>query len=336
MTVSNSSPDSAVSPLVAMRRALAQKRFFKLIGGGSLTEAAKLTEICRAYALAGADCLDLAPEPTVLAAVDAMLDELPQPHPVVMVSIPLDPDPHFRKIDLDEPACTRCGLCLPACPTEALTLPDALTISQALCYGCGRCVPICPTEALALHPFQVESKLHTVLSHPRTAAVEIHSRYGDPYMLEAFFDRWEALLANKLIALCFRPTEIAPAQWLAFYAVARRRASGPMILQIDGAPMSGTDAPTASLPALQAARHAYEILQAADLPMPVITVSGGINAHTADYLAESSEYAFVAGVGMGTVARQAIWHLNAQDAQKTAERMISRFQAGSQARHTLY
>ncbi|HEY9745023.1 MAG TPA: 4Fe-4S binding protein, partial [Oculatellaceae cyanobacterium] len=135
---------SALQPspaLQAMLKTLSGRRFFKLIGGGSLTEADKLVAIAQVYSLSGADCIDVAPEPSVVQSVSQMLHALPIQPPVLMVSIPLDPDPHFQKIDLDEPACTGCGACLPVCPTEALSLPGPLTISQSLCYGCGRCVP---------------------------------------------------------------------------------------------------------------------------------------------------------------------------------------------------
>ncbi len=316
---------SQTSPALArMLDTLHNKRFFKLIGGGSLTEADKLTDVVFAFAAAGADCIDLAPEPTVLAAVDRTLSRLSQPPPAVMVSLPLDPDPHFRKITLDEPACIRCSACLPVCPTEAITLPKLLEISQTLCYGCGRCVPTCPTDALSLLPFQVEANIEAVLSHSRVEAVEIHSRYVDPYMLDAFFIRWQSLLAGKLISLCYRPGGIPDEQQLAFYDTACRHSDLPVMLQIDGAPMSGTDDPTASIPALEAALITETLYKQAGKPLPPLTISGGINRHTAEYLQQLA-YQSIAGVGMGTVARKAVWHLSGEPALNQASSLIRGF-----------
>jgi ferredoxin len=310
--------------LERMAHALAQHRFFKLIGGGSFTETEKIRHLVQAYAANHIDCIDVAPDPEVLAAVFEVLQQIPQPHPVIMISIPLDPDPHFRKIDLDEPDCIRCGLCVPVCPTEALALPEELTISQSLCYGCGRCVPMCPTDALTLLPFQVESQLAAALSHPLVEAVEIHSRYVDPFMLAQFMKRWQPWLHNKLISLCFRPAELEIGQIVNFYQVAVAHSTLPVILQIDGAPMSGNDDPEASRPALEAARRIAQQLQAHLPQLPPITISGGINQHTAHLLKEES-YRFIAGVGMGTVARKAIWSLSPEQAQQTAAHLMSPF-----------
>lgn len=308
-----------------MLTALVERRFFKLIGGGSFTEADKITHLSRAYGAAGVDCIDIAPDSGLIEAVVHELATLPSEKPVIMVSIPLDPDPHFRKIELTEPDCIRCGLCLPVCPTEALSLPDSLEVSQSLCYGCGRCVPTCPTSALNLLPFQVESQIEAALSHPMTGAIEIHSRYVDAYMLEAFLIRWQPLLQNKLIALCFRLEGIESAQILSFTQTAQRHSPFPILLQIDGAPMSGNEDPEASRPALESAVQTLQLFQSAELPPPFITISGGINRHTASLLREA-RYQFIAGAGMGTVARQAIWNLNNQEASKVARELTLAFQ----------
>lgn len=315
-----------IRPAIArMLAALEARRFFKLIGGGSLTEAARIEQAVRAYAQSGADCVDVAPDLDVIQAVERALDGLAQP-PAVMISLPLDPDPHFRKIELDEPACIRCSACIPVCPTGAITLPELLEISQSLCYGCGRCLPTCPTDALSLLPFQVEAQIAPVLAHPLVEAVEIHSHYVDPYMLEAFLIRWGPLLRDKLLSLCFRPGEIPDEQLLAFVVMARRWSPLPVMLQIDGAPMSGNDAPEASLPALQAASRVAALFETRHEPLPPLTVSGGINRHTADRLSDPA-YERIAGVGMGTVARAAVWNLDPEAAMKAAGSMMACFKS---------
>lgn len=80
------------------------------------------------------------------------------------------------------------------------------------------------------------------------------------------------------------------------------------MLQIDGKPMSGTSAAEASLPAITSARRVVALLKKLAHPLErcPVTVSGGINRHTAAYLTQP-ENALIAGAGLGTVARQAVW-----------------------------
>ena len=162
------------------------------------------------------------------------------------------------------------------------------------------------------------------MSHPLVKAVEIHSQYVDPYMLDTFFQRWRPLLQNKLIALCFRVDAIPPEQIIRFYQTAQAHSPFPVLLQIDGAPMSGNDEPEASRPALEAAAHTAAIFEARQLLPPLITISGGINRHTARWLQED-RYQFIAGAGMGTVARKAIWALDSKVAIQTAIDLMREF-----------
>ena len=52
---------------------------------------------------------------------------------------------------VDEEACTPCGACQAACPTEAIGLGEtAVMVNAELCCGCGACVEVCPSEAIGL------------------------------------------------------------------------------------------------------------------------------------------------------------------------------------------
>src|SRR5690606_26704624 len=70
------------------------------------------------------------------------------------------------------------------------------------------------------------------------------------------------------------------------------------------------DDPAASRPALEAAAFAHQAIQQSSLSTtpPWVTISGGINTDTGAYLRES-RHDFIAGVGMGTMARKAVWPL---------------------------
>jgi len=60
------------------------------------------------------------------------------------------PGPATPKPAVDPQLCTGCGICLDACPVEAIVVVnDVATISDD-CTACGACVAECPNGALAL------------------------------------------------------------------------------------------------------------------------------------------------------------------------------------------
>ncbi len=305
-------------------KSLQHHRAFKLILGGSFTDAAKAAQLAAIYAQAGVTCIDMAPDSTVVMAVTGAMAALPAgQRPTLMVSLPLDPDPHFQKIELTEPDCITCGACLPICPTQALSLPVTATdppllIDQPLCYGCGRCLPLCPTEALALLPNHPNPQpTLDLLANPAISAVEIHTTHADTALLPAFLSIYGDALKGKLIAICFQPSHIKPSQWLPFVAQwqawVAKHSPAPLVIQVDGNPMGGTHsgfgANEAPVAAIQAAWQLHQTLTVA---MPnfngFITLSGGMNQHAGPLLVNHPVNSVVAGIGVGTVARQWVWH----------------------------
>jgi len=55
------------------------------------------------------------------------------------------------EIGLYPAKCTRCGLCVPVCPLNAITLRgDDIGLDRTLCDACGRCTEVCRPEAVTL------------------------------------------------------------------------------------------------------------------------------------------------------------------------------------------
>ena len=51
---------------------------------------------------------------------------------------------------VDPERCTGCGICIDACPEEAISVENIAVIDTIKCTGCGSCADECPNEAISL------------------------------------------------------------------------------------------------------------------------------------------------------------------------------------------
>jgi len=218
-----------VSNLNSPLNSLKQGHWFKLICGASYQHLPSVRNLTLAYALAGADCIDVAADPAVIASTKAALQVAEQieaqivaqivaqgifPHaedisqkrakffgrtPLLMVSLNDGEDPHFRKAEFDPafcpPSCPR--PCEKICPAEAIAFPKSPTdaafagVIDAKCYGCGRCVPVCPLGLIQTRSYVSTPQAVAELVLPcGVDAVEIHTQVG---RLEDFKRLWSAI-----------------------------------------------------------------------------------------------------------------------------------------------
>jgi Fe-S-cluster-containing hydrogenase component 2 len=124
-----------VTDLYDPLRSLREGHWFKLICGASFQHLPAIRNLVLAYALAGADCVDVAADPAVISIARAALqiaenfvntDGQGLSHmlgmPWLMVSLNDGDDPHFRKAEFDPTACP------PACPRPCENICPAQAI----------------------------------------------------------------------------------------------------------------------------------------------------------------------------------------------------------------
>lgn len=272
------------TPLQSLR----EGRWFKLICGASFQHLPAIRNLTLAYALAGADCVDVAADPAVIHAAQEGLqaalrlgcDRLPW----LMVSLNDGEDPHFRKAVFDPARCPAdCPRpCETICPAQAITFDRSADghsgVIASRCYGCGRCLPLCPiqqitTQATAITPGMIPALLAEV------DAVEIHTQVG---RLSEFRRLWQAIAPAasrlRLVAISC-PDGDGLIDYLRslydYISPPSAPLACPVVWQTDGRPMSGDIGDGATRATVKLGQKVL----AAGLP-GYVQLAGGTNRHT--------------------------------------------------------
>jgi ferredoxin len=120
------------------------------------------------------------------------------PQPVKIAKHPLFP---FLTINVNQDACTFCGLCALRCPTEALSIKQdssntSLIFDYSLCVACNGCLNICPAKALikeeVLEIGRVESST-SVLARDRLAMCK---KCGEAFMPLKYISKLTDMSSN--------------------------------------------------------------------------------------------------------------------------------------------
>jgi Fe-S-cluster-containing hydrogenase component 2 len=249
-----------------------------------------------AYTLAGADCIDVAADPSVIAAAQEALRVAAHlatdanvrgfgnkgALPLLMVSLNDGEDPHFRKAEFNSTQCPAdCSRpCERICPAQAIVFnaqPKNISgvISQK-CYGCGRCLPICPYEIIYTRSYvSTPGAIAPLILSTGVDAVEIHTKVG---RLAEFKRLWQAILPwikrLKLVAISC-PDDEGIIDYLRSLYDAIAPLKIPLIWQTDGRPMSGDIGDGSTLAAVKLGQKVL----AASLP-GYIQLAGGTNSYT--------------------------------------------------------
>ncbi|MBD3883399.1 4Fe-4S ferredoxin [Phormidium tenue FACHB-886] len=307
-------------------RSLGEGNWFKLICGASFQHLPAVRSLTLAYALAGADCVDVAADPAVVfaardalqaagdLAVAANARGYAAGIPWLMVSLNDGEDPHFRKAEFDPSTCpTDCPRpCETICPAQAIVFDCSPTSDSSAqpqsgvvashCYGCGRCLPICPLGKITTRS---HSSTVTAIA-PLLAevdAIEIHTQVGR----FAEFERlWTAIApytqALKLVAIsCPDGEGLIDYLWALHDLLTPLSAA--LVWQTDGRPMSGDIGDGATRAAVKLGQKVLN----ANLP-GFVQLAGGTNSHTVEKLAaigllKGQNERHIAGIAYGSYAR---------------------------------
>lgn len=319
---------------------LRQGHWFKLIGGASFQHLPSLRELALVYSLAGADCIDVAADPAVIAAVQAGIAAAQHyrgqtagiqpssiPRPLLMISLNDGEDPHFRKAQFDPRHCPAdCPRpCAAVCPAQAIPATQSVAsqgVVESRCYGCGRCLPICPIGNIHAHAHVSAPAVAMEMAIAAgVEALEIHTQVG---RLGEFQRLWRSVLpwlsALKLIAVSCSGQAGPQGESLEGYlpqlydtmAPQLTALNLPLVWQTDGRPMSGDIGMGTTHAAIALAQRVLRL----NLP-GFVQLAGGTNGYTVSKLhalgllsggdqgdtEHLSSQACIAGVAYGSYGR---------------------------------
>ncbi|MEH1946643.1 MAG: LdpA C-terminal domain-containing domain [Nostoc sp.] len=270
--------------------------WFKLICGASFQHLPAVRSLTLAYTLAGADCIDVAADPAVIAAAQSGLQaakslakdaqkrgfDYKGNLPFLMVSLNDGEDPHFRKAEFNPHECpTDCPRpCERICPAQAIVFDsikeDFSGVVSEKCYGCGRCIPICPYGIIYTASYvTTPGAIAPLVMSTGVDAVEIHTQVG---RLAEFERLWQAISpwADKLKLLAIScPDGEGMIDYLRALYDRIAPLKGALIWQTDGRPMSGDIGDGTTIAAVKLGQKVL----AAKLP-GYVQLAGGTNKYT--------------------------------------------------------
>jgi Fe-S-cluster-containing hydrogenase component 2 len=302
--------------------------WFKLICGASFGHLPAIRNLALAYTLAGADCIDVAADPAVIAATRDGIKVAQQfasiardrgypgmDSPWLMVSLNDGTDPHFRKAEFDPNQCPiDCPRpCERICPADAIAFTTEIQgVIDSRCYGCGRCIPICPLGLITTRDeTATPSKiLPEIAAVDGIDAIEIHTQSGH---IKEFQQLWSILapVAHHLKLLSIScPDDPESIDYLRsiYHTIAATYHPQPLpfslLWQTDGRPMSGDIGAGTTHAAIKLGQKVLN----AQLP-GYIQLAGGTNHYTVPKLRERellpspTSTQHVHGVAYGSYAR---------------------------------
>ena len=296
-------------PEPAAIQSLRSRQWFKLICGASYQHLPAIRHLALVYTLAGADCIDMAPDPATIAAAREGIAAALQLDanviaPLVMISFNDGEDPHFRKAFFDAALCpTDCPRpCEKVCPTNAIQFGnDYDGIIANLCYGCGRCLPLCPVQNIQTREqvYQPEDIFEAVINQ-EIDAIEIHTQPNRTQEFANFWQRLSPIVPHlKLMAVSFPDCDNLH-DYLMSLLDGMLPPPRSLIWQTDGRPMSGDIGDGATRAALQLGQKVLNF----QLPLGFVQLAGGTNASTVPKLRNLD--LGISGVAYGGYARKII------------------------------
>jgi len=289
-----------------LRTILESGHYFKVVCGAGNEDPEEVFRLSLVYTLAGALGIDVSANAEVVRASVRGVETAQEwaaklgfplaARPFINVSVGLKGDPHVRKAKIDEAICVRCGACEIACLQKAIIKS---TVQAHRCIGCGACASACPVHAISFFTRKVDfSRILPECMAAGAETLELHAIVPDDEAVRADWQQVNDACPGNFVSMCIDRSHLSNTHLERRIRQAREIAGERLVIQADGAPMSGGEDDYRTT--LQAVAIAEEISKFGIPAM--ILLSGGTNSKTGE-LAKLCGLK-VNGVSIGTFARK--------------------------------
>ncbi|NLF84459.1 MAG: hypothetical protein GX568_10855 [Candidatus Gastranaerophilales bacterium] len=293
-------------------KSLENGTYRKIICGAANTSEQQIERMSLVYSLCGADVIDIAPQREMYEAAKrgiSMAAEIVAQNPelfpkfkpsLIMKSINVGDDKHFRKANFNLAQCVQCLDCVKACQSGALTVDDGKkSFNQQKCYGCAMCVESCQHNAVSMVMIS-DNPFATGDFPEKPDAIELHTGNSSIEKVKAFVELHKNVL-NKvgIISISVDTMRFNAAELVDYATALLEMFDRKIIIQADGVSMRGGSRKSSTLPTLSAAL----VLFNAGIDA-YIQLSGGTN-HLTQKFVDMTDLK-IAGIGFGTFAKKII------------------------------
>jgi Fe-S-cluster-containing hydrogenase component 2 len=283
--------------------------FFKLVCGAGNENPDDVQRLCTVFTLAGTSCIDVSANPDIVKSAkrgihiaERLAPEMGKRFleaPFVMVSVGIQGDPHIRKAQINPDLCQRCDICRTTCDQDAID--GSYSIIEPRCIGCGKCADVCQVAAISF--YSKKRNLNEILPQCIAAGcemVELHAVSDDDVAIQKDWKYINTLIPDNYLSMCLDRSVLSDQKIMSRIGAAYKITGERLIIQADGAPMSGGhDDYHTTLQAIATA----DIVQKCAFPVKILA-SGGTNSKTRELATLCGVR--VHGVSIGTFARKIV------------------------------
>lgn len=261
---------------------LQARTVFKLIIGITNFEVDNVRFLAQVYTLAGADIIDVAARPDIVAATSEAISTIQKqfpdiPRPKIMVSLGLEGDPHVGKARIDLGVCRSSRQCLAVCPEHCIG--SNRIVDYERCTACGLCLDVCPEHAIAIAPAHSSDLAAQVTAGLAAGAemVELHASDSEDRPLQEAVHTLSTVLNGRYLSVCLGAEGLRSPENIIRQAWQIREIHGPStMIQAEGLTLYQDGSRASSLQGLALAQALLAKTSA------YILVAGGANYWTRD------------------------------------------------------